>query len=294
MEPTFDVCVIGHVTRDVVHTAREARTMPGGTALYCAVALKSLGVRVAVVTRLAGEDRELLSPLHHDGIPVFSRPSSATTVFENHYPGDGQVRVQRVISRADPFVASDVADVRARLYHLGPLVEGDMPAGLLSAVARKGLVSLDAQGFVRRVADGRVHPVGWPDMPRALPWFDILKADPSEARVLTATEDLHEAGQRLADGGVREVVITRGAKGALVYAQRRWHRIDALKPYRFCDPTGCGDTFMAAYLACRLRNDSISAAARFAAAAAALKLEHFGPFRGGAAAVHTRLASPAR
>lgn len=44
------------------------------------------------------------------------------------------------------------------------------------------------------------------------------------------------------------------------------------------DATGCGDTFLAAFLSRRIRGDS--AAARFATVAASLHIEIHGPFRG--------------
>ncbi len=52
----FDVCVVGHVTKDLVRTAEGEFEMPGGTAYYTAIALKNLGMRVAVITKLLEQD----------------------------------------------------------------------------------------------------------------------------------------------------------------------------------------------------------------------------------------------
>ena len=52
----FDVCVVGHITKDIVRTADSEIEMPGGTAYYTAIALKSLGMRVAVITKLREQD----------------------------------------------------------------------------------------------------------------------------------------------------------------------------------------------------------------------------------------------
>ena len=50
----FDVCVIGHVTRDIVAIkGRPVKSMPGGTAYYSAIAFGSLGPATAVVPRVA-------------------------------------------------------------------------------------------------------------------------------------------------------------------------------------------------------------------------------------------------
>ena len=56
----FDVCVVGHITRDIVKVGRTRRTAPGGTAYYTAMALKRLDLSVAVVTKGAKNDRQRL------------------------------------------------------------------------------------------------------------------------------------------------------------------------------------------------------------------------------------------
>ncbi len=73
------VCVVGHVTRDVVAIAgRAARTQTGGTAYYAAATLKALGTDVIVVTRLAPADEaELLAELRSFGVAVRVGPRSS-------------------------------------------------------------------------------------------------------------------------------------------------------------------------------------------------------------------------
>ena len=54
----FDVCVIGHVSKD--HSVVWGKTTgprPGGAAYYAAMAFRSLGLRTAVLTTVAAEDR---------------------------------------------------------------------------------------------------------------------------------------------------------------------------------------------------------------------------------------------
>jgi len=58
---TFDLCVIGHVTTDFVEIDGKTQgAMPGGTAYYTSMALRSLGLNVAVITRLSDQDRTVL------------------------------------------------------------------------------------------------------------------------------------------------------------------------------------------------------------------------------------------
>jgi sugar/nucleoside kinase (ribokinase family) len=59
-------------------------------------------------------------------------------------------------------------------------------------------------------------------------------------------------------------------------------------------PTGCGDTYLAAYLAGRLASADLGACGAFASAAAALKVESVGPLRAGRAEILARLEAALR
>ena len=287
------ICLIGHVTRDVLRLpGRPPRRQPGGAAHYAGVALAGLGCQVTVVTGLAEDDRdELLAPLRTAGAAVICRPSAATTVFENSYGGPGlDERSQAVTNLAAPFASADLSDLRAEAFHLGPLTNRDMDVGFLQAVAaRGGRVSLDAQGFLRAIEDGAVRPVPWPDKAAGLAHVDILKADHDEARLLTGESEPEAAARALKALGPREVLVTLGAQGSLVLAEDGLHRIPAAPPREAADPTGCGDSFCAGYLFARLRGDPPGSAGRFAASLAALKLARAGPFTGTAREVEAAL-----
>lgn len=283
-----DICVVGHVTRDVVRReGRVAETLPGGVAHYAGVALASLGLDTAVVTKLAEPDAgAFLGPLAAAGATITRHASPATTSFENAYTGpDFGHRRQRVGAVAAPFAPADLGDLRARMFHLGPLTEGDMSVAFLDEVAaRGGRVSLDVQGFTRRLAAGAVRRVDWAEKARGLARVGLVKAGLEEARALTGEDDPERAARALAALGPEEVVVTLGGAGALVWARGRTggraYPIPAVTPRALVDPTGAGDSFMAGYLFRRLRSDDIAAAGRFAAALAACKLARNGAFTG--------------
>jgi sugar/nucleoside kinase (ribokinase family) len=96
--------------------------------------------------------------------------------------------------------------------------------------------------------------------------------------VLTGMQDLREAAKVLAGWGVKEVLLTLGSLGSLIYAEGQFHEIPAYAPREVVDATGCGDTYMTGYLYRRALGDSYDEAGRFAAAMSTLKLEHTGPF----------------
>ena len=278
----FDVCVVGHVTRDLIRDASGAlRSQTGGAAYYGAAALARLGLRTRLVTRLAAADDGLLAELRALGIAVERKPSAATTVFEAAETAEPGHRNYRAVSVADPFEAEDFASVQARAILMDPLTRHDNFVQVMGAAARAApIVALDAQGFVRKflipgVADSVLRA--------ALEGFaalSIVKADAAEARAITGEAEPEAAARALAGLGPREVIVTSGGAGSLVFADGMTERIPAYPVPRIADPTGAGDSYLAGYLAARLEGKSPRDAALFGAAAASLKLAHVGAFAG--------------
>ena len=223
-----------------------------------------------------------MRPLREAGIEARCFDGGATTLFENEYHGtDLGERTQTVHAVAASFKIKELDRITSGIVHLGPLTAEEMSAGFICAAASCGdWVVLDGQGLVRKIERHRVHVIDRPDLSRALSCIDILKTDAEEARALSNESDMETAARTLAALGPREVIVSCGAAGALIYASDRIERIEAVKPNAIVDPTGCGDSFAAGYAFGRAHNLDVSAAGRFAAALAALNLETKGPFAG--------------
>lgn len=285
----FDVCIVGHLSRDrIVIGARIERTTPGGAAFYASMTYARLGLRVCVVTKTHRSDEEwLIGPLRENGIEVRWSESLATTTFENIYLDAAlNERRQRVHSVADPLRSRDMAGVQAAVYHFGPIIAGDLdPAVWRTAVREGDWVVLDVQGLVRNVVDGNVRVQDWPEKADRLVGVDVVKADLSEATTLTGATDAEEAARTLPTYGPKEVIVTSGDRGSVILSGGVLHRIPCYPPPVLVDATGCGDTYLAGYVARRLRGDDPERAGRFAAATASLKLARDGPFTDDASAV---------
>ncbi|MCT7960782.1 PfkB family carbohydrate kinase [Laspinema sp. D1] len=279
----FDVCVIGHVTHDRIKIdGKVAQKMAGGTAIYTAIALKTLGLNVAVLTKTSGADRShLLEELKNRGIAVFWSESPETTQFENSYQRDRlDSRQQKVQAVASPFTPPDLGQIQSRIFHLGALTNQEMSLEFLQAVfATQALISLDGQGFLREVIHQTVQAKDWTEKLPGLAGVDILKVDIQEAQLLSGKTAIEPAAIALHQWGVREVLITAGSQGSWVYQSGNLEPIPAFPPTNSVDPTGCGDTYIAGYLYSRLTGEPCHLAARFAAQVATRKLENFGPLR---------------
>ncbi len=280
--PPYDVCVVGHVTQDLIRDERgDVRVQPGGGAYYGAAACARLGLRTGLITRLAPGDDDLLADLHSLGIDIRRKPSAATTVFEAMETGRAGHRVYRPVSIADAFEPGDFEGIAARAVLMDPLTRHDDFAAVLAAAAETApLVALDAQGFVRKFIES---PATHSAAETALAGFahvTVLKADAAEAEVITGRRDPEAAARALAVLGVAEAIVTFGPEGSVICAGNMTAHVPAFPVAVVVDPTGAGDTYLAAYLAARLEGREPVAAAHFGAAAASLKLSRHGAFMG--------------
>jgi sugar/nucleoside kinase (ribokinase family) len=276
----YDICCIGHITLDKIVTSGRVKHMAGGTAFYFSNAIQHLPVKYKLVTALAQTEMQSVTDLQVKGIDVKALPSTHSVYFENIYAEDQNHRTQRVLQKADPFGIADLQDVEATIFHLGALLADDMPTELIKALFSRANVSVDAQGYLREVIDHGVNAIDWADKKEALKYVDILKVNEHELEVLTGFTDIQEGAKVLAEWGVKEVVVTLGSMGSVIYADSIFYNIPAYKPVAVVDATGCGDTYMAGYLYKRIKGGEIQPAGEFAAAMAGLKIETSGPFEG--------------
>jgi sugar/nucleoside kinase (ribokinase family) len=280
--------MIGHFARDRLVVDGRGEIASGGAVYYGGVALRRIGLSVAVVTRLHPGDFPYLEELRREGAQVFAAPAKETSGIENIYnSADMERRICKPLGFAGPFRPQDVPDLAARIYLVAPIIAGEIDLPLLKSLAGRGPVALDIQGFVRvREGDELVFR-DWPEKGEGLARVTYLKMDRAEAELLSGLTDLQAAARRVAACGPREVVVTHSA-GVLVYAEGRVYQAP-FTPRSLAGRTGRGDTCFASYLGRRL-SSSPAEACRFAAAVTTLKQEQPGPWRGTLADVEALLA----
>jgi sugar/nucleoside kinase (ribokinase family) len=235
VSPTL--CCIGHITVDDVITPHASVTMPGGTAYYFSLALCRMPVRCLLVTTVGHTELPVVETLRAKGIETTVLPSDHSVHFENRYGDNPDQRTQRVLQKAAPFHAASFAGVRADIFHLGPLLADDFSVNDIRLIAAKGKLSLDVQGFLRRVEVVSVVPVDWVDKKDVLPLVHFLKTSEEEMAVLTGTDDVQEGAKMLAGWGAKEVIITLGSRGSVVFAEGRFYYNPAYKPQHVQDST---------------------------------------------------------
>ena len=275
-----DICCIGHVTRDKIITPRQTVNMAGGTSFYFAYGMNQLPKKVSfqLVTKVGEGSMPEIEKMRQAGIDVECFKSRHTVYFENKYGHDSNRRTQRVLAKADPFTVEEMQHLDARIYHLGSLLADDFSPEVVECLSKKGLVSIDVQGYLREVRGEKVFAVDWKDKEKILSVTDIVKLNEYEMEVIAGTDDPRAVARKLASLGVKEVVLTFGDYGSLIYAEDKFYEIPAYPPVELVDATGCGDTFSTGYLYCRSQGMGYEESGKFAAAMCTLKLEHSGPF----------------
>lgn len=298
-DEVFDLAIVGHYTQDTIVYPDATRLLDGGAFYYGASVAARMGLRVAVVTRLARQDWRVVEYMESLGVRMFARATPASTCLSLIYrTANLDQRTIEFTSSAGPFTMKEVAGIRARVWHVAASARGEVPAEVVAALAGvhaypdpvskrewdrrswatsvAGIVSLDVQGFVRVVREGMLVCDSWPGKENVLRHVTVLKTDAVEAEALTGESDRYTAARRLAELGPREVLLTHGG-GVLVYHDGTVDEAPWI-PDQVRGRSGRGDTCTAAYLSRRLTAPPAEAVA-WAAAVTSLKLEAEGPFR---------------
>ena len=223
------VGVVGAATRDTIEIGEgPGRSRPGGTPLYAARALRSVGAEPCAV-----EIGSLDSLIAH---------------------GPDGTR-QEILSLPPPLTPSRLRDqvlpvlAGCSWVLLGGQTAGDFPAATIAALVAAGhRVCLDGQGLARgsRIGPVRLGAISQSD----LTGVTALKVNEAEAAASGSLD-------------VPELLVTRAERGVTVTWAGGRQEI-AGDGRRFDDPTGAGDSFAALYCLGRSRGQAPPDAARFA------------------------------
>jgi 2-dehydro-3-deoxygluconokinase len=107
----------------------------------------------------------------------------------------------------------------------------------------------------------------------------VLFVGDDELHVVTEERDPGRAAARLGGLGPHEVVVKRGAAGALAYSGGARYEVDAL-PVAVADVVGAGDSFVAGYLAARAAGLPVAERLRWGTVCAAFTVGTHGDWEG--------------
>ncbi len=286
--------IIGPLTRDTISREGLVYHSTGGAVYYQASVLSNLDADVTAVITLSREDEELLNAFPQDVniIPLFF---DKTMKFENIYPNHNPSnRIQMATVPENPVkpenLPEDIESYDAVL--LCPLSPSDIPIETIEYIFHYNVpIYMGAQGYLRQLKDHRVVLKPWNNFEKFLRFVQMIFIDEVEAKVMTGNHKLDKIGNELSTFGPQEVIITCGDRGAVIYSSISEHtyKIHAFAPMQTMDPTGLGDTYMAAYARKRMETSDPKTCGIFASMVSTMKLEKIGAFQGNITMVNERL-----
>jgi sugar/nucleoside kinase (ribokinase family) len=278
----YDIAFIGHVCFDeVIPYQGVPRTAPGSAVMCGALAAARVGKKVAVVTRMAPKDQNILEPMSQNGIELYVIPTAKTTYMKVvHTSADVDERQMVQLANAGFFSLTDMRPLAARQVHLAGITDQEFDLGFIRGLKENGYrLSADMQSFVRQV-DRATRCISFRDVPNKteiVGLLDMVKLDIVEAKVLTGTDNLEQAALTFEAWGCPEILITR-SDGVLARVNGKTY-YEKFSNRSTVGRTGRGDTTFAAYLARRMDHD-VTESLKFAAALVSIKMETPGPFGG--------------
>lgn len=144
----------------------------------------------------------------------------------------------------------------SRVFHLGSLSLTAEPARSATFEALK--IAKDAGCIVSYDPNYRAplwknREAAITGMRSVLPYVDVMKLSDEETELLTGEKSPEKAAEILLSQGIRIVVVTLGADGALVCMKDGCKRVMGYKA-QLVDTTGAGDSFWGGFINCLLES----------------------------------------
>ncbi len=283
-----DIIVVGSINADLVVRAprfpqpgetlsgEDLQIIPGGKGANQAVAAARQGASVSMVGRVGNDSfgPDLINNLKQNNVDtshVQTDMQSATGTAIIVVDANGQNSI--VLSpggnaKVSPADVDNVSFAGCKLL----LLQLEIPIESVLAAAQRAKES----GVSVLLNPAPAHPL--PDELIALP--DFLIPNESELSLLTdqAVNDLpsaERAAKALLARGINNVIITLGAKGALIVNQEITKHIPPFQ-VDVVDSTAAGDAFIGGFASAVLQGKSMEEAVRYGSACGALATTKFG------------------
>ena len=277
------IVVIGPLTQDQIITSNSKTSAAGGAIYFQSFFFEEFNMDYVAVSNFNNLDLIKDFPNLGNLIPIVG---DDTHYFINEYPeGDNSDIRKQYTNFADipllknqlEFVLDDIFEIDA--FILNPLNRNDFPVETVDYLKTFNVpIYLSVQGFLR-LPDEKIDDKNYSiklemynDLEDILNGVTGIFLDESEAKIVFDDGNYNKYD-------IDEIVITNGSDGSRIIVESDEIKIEAVEVDNIMDATGCGDTYMAAYILKRLLLDSPKEAGEFASLIASEKLMSFGPYK---------------
>ena len=271
----IDITTIGEILIDLTQSGKTEQGIPrfdanpGGAPANLAVAAARLGARTAFIGRVGNDSfgDYLKRCLAENGVDV-----RGMSVDEKARTTLAVVALDERGERTFSFYRDPSADVNLSMEHVPMELLGGTKVlhfGSVSLTAEPArTATLEAAKTAKASGayvsyDPNYRASLWPDeetavrnMTEPLSMVDILKVSDEELPLLTGCTDPEKGSARLAEKGVRLVLVTLGAHGAFYRFDGHTGHVPGV-PCQVGDTNGSGDTFFGAALSQLVKLDSL-------------------------------------
>lgn len=267
--------VIGPVTKDLVIIGDDESQKVGGATYFQSFVFEEFFKDYLAIINCS--DKGLADGFpNSDKVEVILKED--THFFINNYPDPDNLNIRQQLSNFAeiPILKSDLEsildDVDVGAFVINPLNRHDFPVETMEYLKSFDVpIFLSLQGFLR-VPDVEVNG----NFTIRLDNFDELRQVSCGVNAIFLDEA--EANMIGLDFDVDEMIITDGSHGSRIISDSQI-KIDAVECVNVVDTTGCGDTYLAAYISQRLNGYNQKDSGNFASLIASKKIENFGPFK---------------
>ncbi len=267
--------VIGPVTRDLVVIGDKSTHKVGGATYFQSFVFEEFYNDYLAIINCSDENLAEEFP-NLDKVKVINK--NDTHFFINKYPYKDNLDIREQSSNFAniPILKRDLEkileDVDVEGFVLNPLNHYDFPLDTIEYLKDFNVpIFTSLQGFLR-CPDVQVNENYTIKLTNFDELGDVL------CGVTSIFLDEAEANLIGLDFDVDEIIVTNGSHGSRILCDEEI-KIDAVKCDNIVDTTGCGDTFMAAYVSQRLVGNNQKEAGNFASLIASKKIENLGPFK---------------
>lgn len=277
------IVVIGPLTQDQIITSNSKTSVAGGASYFQSFVFEEFNMDYVAVANFNNLDLIKDFPNLGNLIPIVG---DDTHYFINEYPerDNSDIRKQYtnfadipLLKNQLEFVLDDIFEIDA--FILNPLNRNDFPVETIDYLKTFNVpIYLSVQGFLR-LPDEKVDDKNYSiklemynDLEDILNGVTGIFLDESEAKIVFDDGNYNKYD-------IDEIVITNGSDGSRIIVESDEIKIEAVEVDNIMDATGCGDTYMAAYILKRLLLDSPKEAGEFASLIASEKLMSFGPYK---------------
>lgn len=265
--------VIGPVTEDTIKIGSEESHKIGGATYYQSFVFEKFFNDYLAIVNCS--DESLVNDFPDLGkVRVVKKEN--THFFINDYPEKDNLDIRHQLSNFAeiPICPSDLEGILPEKidgFVINPLNPYDFPAETVEFLKSFNVpIFMSIQGFLRAkdIKVNENYTIKLDDssiLGVILEGVNAIFLDEAEANIIGHDFD------------VDEMVITNGSHGSRILSDCEI-KIDAVKCGNVVDTTGCGDTYMAAYISQKLLSKSSEMAGKFASSIASQKIESFGPY----------------